>query len=62
MEYKNLKRNLDGLLIFFLKNTFPFAPVLGINNDQSLMLQTKILLTSCKLAPKDYFWRKIKLN
>ena len=32
-----------------------------INNDQSLILQTKILLTFCKLAPKDYFWRKIKL-
>ena len=50
-----------GYELFLEKIIFPFVPVPGINKDQSLMLQTKILLTSCKLSPKDYFW-KIKLN
>ena len=36
MGYENLKRKLDGLWVFGEKIIFPSAPVLGINNDQSL--------------------------
>ena len=36
MGYENLKQNLDGLWLFGEKIIFPSAPVLGINNDQSL--------------------------
>ena len=36
MGYENLKENFDGLWVFWRKIIVPSAPVLGINNDQSL--------------------------